>query len=413
MDLLDFLVERTFLGQSDFWNYLSIPLVAAVVGYYTNWIAIKMTFYPLRFWGIPPWLGWQGIIPKKAEKMARIFVNTTMYRLGSIPELFREMEPEVIARHVGLVLEPRLDHYADDVLSASHGVLWDAAPQFVRRQVYAIVRQRLPGIVRGIIVEVGDHIDELLDFEHLVVTRLRSDKALLNRLFLDSGKAEFKLLIDCGYYFGFFFGLLQLAWWLVYPAAWTLAAAGLVHGWMTNYLALNLVFRPLHPVKVGPWNVQGVFLKRQKEVAGIWCHMVTREILTIRALMHSMLTGPRAEKAHALIRRHLKPLVEEALVAVGPIAQVAIGAGGAERIHEKLGDKALDISADPFEDVHFNEDRAQVVERLLRERMEHLPPEEFQDLLRPCFKEDEWTLLALGSVVGFVVGILQHAIFFT
>jgi len=295
---------------------------------------------------------------------------------------------------------------------AIDGRLWESAPQLVRRQVYAAVRERLPHIVEEIITDVGEHIEELLDLEHLVVSRLRADKALLNRLFLDSGKSEFKLLIDCGYYFGFFFGLLQLGWWIIYPAPWTLAAAGLVHGWMTNYLALNLVFRPLHPIKIGPWQIQGLFLRRQKEVAGIWCHMVTREILTIRALMRSMLTGPRADRAAALIRGHLKPLVEEAIAAVGPIAQVAVSAAGVERIQEQLSTKALGVSADPFEDEAFNEERAVVVERLLRDRMEHLPPEEFQDLLRPCFKEDEWTLLALGSVVGFIVGVLQHLIFF-
>lgn len=406
------LLELPLLGSVTFWQYLSLPLVAAVVGYLTNWIAIKMTFHPLTFWGIPPYLGWQGIIPKKAEKMASTFVNTTMYRLGSLPELFQEMEPEVIARHIESVLAPRVAHYADDVMTSSHGRLWESAPQMMRRQVYAAVRERMPVLVREVIADVGNHVEDLLDFEHMVVTRLKTDKALLNRLFIDSGKAEFKLLIDCGYYFGFLFGLLQLLWWILYPAAWTLAAAGLVHGWLTNYLALNLVFRPLHPVQVGPWKVQGLFLKRQKEVAAIWCHLVTREILTIRALMRSMLTGPRSDRAQELIRRHLKPLVDEAVEAVGPMAKIAVGADGVERIHEKLGNKALAISADPFEDERFNEGRAEVVERMLRERMERMPPEEFQDLLRPCFKEDEVTLLALGSVVGFVVGVLQHAIFF-
>jgi uncharacterized membrane protein YheB (UPF0754 family) len=405
-------LDNTLLGERIFWQYLSIPLVAAVVGYYTNWIAIHMTFHPLRFWGIPPWLGWQGIIPKKAEKMASTFIKTTMYRLGSLPELFTEMDPDVITRHVDKVLAPRLDHYSDDVLAASQGQAWETAPQMMRRQVYAHVRRRIPELVRAIVADVGHRIDELLDFEHMVVTRLTSDKALLNRLFLESGRAEFKLVIDCGYYFGFLFGLLQLLWWLIYPAPWTLAFAGAVHGWLTNYLALNLIFRPLRPTKVGPWTIQGLFLRRQKEVAGIWCHIVTREILTIRAMMRSMLTGPRAARAQEVIRHHLRPLVKEAVDAAGPIAQMSVGSEGIGRIEQKLGDKAVAISSDPFEDERFNEERAEVVERMLRERMVRMRPEEFQDLLRPCFKEDEKTLLALGSVVGFVVGLLQHWLFF-
>ena len=129
-------------------------------------------------------------------------------------------------------------------------------------------------------------------------------------------------------------------------------------------------------------------------------------------MMRSMLTGPRAARAHEVIRHHLKPLVKEAVDAVGPIAQMSVGRDGIGKIEQKLGDKALAISSDPFEDERFNEDRAQVVEKMLVERMVEMPPEDFQDLLRPCFKEDEKTLLALGSVVGFVVGVIQHWIFF-
>ena len=70
-------------------NYLSshlfivfLPFISAIIGWGTNVLALKMTFYPLEFigftfkgfkaigWsGFPP-IGWQGIIPSKAETMA-------------------------------------------------------------------------------------------------------------------------------------------------------------------------------------------------------------------------------------------------------------------------------------------------------------------------------------------------------
>ena len=46
----------------------SIPLIAGLVGWITNWIAIQLTFYPTRFVGVKPIFGWQGIIPSKAKK---------------------------------------------------------------------------------------------------------------------------------------------------------------------------------------------------------------------------------------------------------------------------------------------------------------------------------------------------------
>ncbi|HNU83942.1 MAG TPA: DUF445 family protein, partial [Thermoanaerobaculia bacterium] len=146
---LQSLLESPLFGEPRLWRLASIPLTAAVVGWATNWIAIRMTFHPLRFLGIPPWFGWQGIIPRKAEKMARTFVDTSMQRLGSLPELFAEMQPEVIAGHVERVLAPRLEHYTDDVMTASTGTLWQAAPLATRRRVYAAVGEQLPGLVRA------------------------------------------------------------------------------------------------------------------------------------------------------------------------------------------------------------------------------------------------------------------------
>ena len=41
----------SFLTQAEFSQYLSIPIIAALIGWSTNWLALKMTFYPLEFWG--------------------------------------------------------------------------------------------------------------------------------------------------------------------------------------------------------------------------------------------------------------------------------------------------------------------------------------------------------------------------
>src|SRR5690554_7630937 len=73
------------LTNPEFWQYLSIPVIAALIGWSTNWLAIKMTFYPLEFIGKPPLLGWQGIIFFKARKMAAIRSEEHTSELQSRP----------------------------------------------------------------------------------------------------------------------------------------------------------------------------------------------------------------------------------------------------------------------------------------------------------------------------------------
>jgi uncharacterized membrane protein YheB (UPF0754 family) len=400
------------LGHPEFWRYASIPVVAGIVGWGTNWVAIQLTFYPLRFVGRRPYLGWQGIIPSKAEKMAAIFVDSTMSRLGTLAELFQQMQPAAIADQIVRVMSPRLEHLADEILRRESPALWRATPAPIKARVYESIRGQFPRLVQGLMDDVGSRVEELIDFKHMITHRLVEDRGLLNRLFLESGDREFRFIVRSGLYFGFLFGLVQLWVWIVVPAWWVLPAFGILVGYATNWIALNVIFRPLHPRRIGPWTVQGLFLKRQSEVARAWCRLVTREIVTVRALIHSMMKGPRADRSEALIQRHMAPLVAEA---VGPLrlaAELTLGRESFAGLAEQVGRRSVDLSTAPFDDWRFNRDRAEVVEQLLRERMEELPPAEFQDLLRPCFQEDEMKLILMGAVLGGIAGTAQWLLVF-
>ncbi len=395
------------LQHPDFWKYVSIPFVAGIVGWGTNWAAIRLTFWPLEFRGIRPVFGWQGIIPSKAKRMAGIFVDSTMDRLGTLPELFEQMEPAKIAAQITKVIDPRLPAYTDEILASRNAGLWKRTPAAVKNAVYAQVRRAFPGRVESLMREANERVEELIDFKHMITTRLERDKALLNRLFLEAGDRELAFIVVSGLYFGFLFGLVQLAVWIFHPAAWVLPAFGLFVGYATNWIALNVIFRPLHPVRIGPWRIQGLFLRRQKEVAGVWCHLVTREIVNVRSIIYAMVHGPKAELTRELIQKHIEPIVAEA---AGPLklpASLAVGRRGIEEMVRRVGEKSVQVSTDPFDDWHFNQERAQIVERLMRERMESLPSDQFQDLLRPCFQEDELKLILVGAALGLLAGLGQ------
>jgi len=400
------MIER-LLHDLELWKLISIPFVAAVVGWATNWVAIELTFRPLEFLGLRPWLGWQGIIPSKATKMANTFVDSTMHRLGTVQELFAHMEPARIAEHITEMMDRRLAAYTDEIMFYNHSALWRTLPDLLKKRIVEGVRSEMPRLVDNLMAEIGENIENLLDFKDMIVRHLTGDKALLNRLFLESGKAEFVFIVRSGFYFGFLFGLVQLAVWIVYPVWWVLPFFGLVVGYATNWLALNVIFRPLRPVRLGPWTLQGLFLKRQPEVARVWCRIVTREMLTVRHIVQALMNGPRSDRVKTLVRKHIEPVAEAGLGLALPMAQLTVGPRALEEIRNSIGEKAVAVSTEPFDHWPFNEERGKVIEDLLRERMESLPSEEFQDLLRPCFQEDEWKLVVMGGVLGLFAGLAQ------
>jgi hypothetical protein len=65
---------------------LTIPLVTAFIGYITNWAAVKMIFHPAHFVGVGP-IGWQGVLPGKADMFAHEVADTMSERVLSARDL--------------------------------------------------------------------------------------------------------------------------------------------------------------------------------------------------------------------------------------------------------------------------------------------------------------------------------------
>ncbi len=87
-----------FLGA--YWEILTIPFVGGFVGWFTNEVAIWMMFHPTEFWGIRPFLGWQGIVPANAERLARVSTRIITTKLLSLKELFSSFSANQMRDHL-------------------------------------------------------------------------------------------------------------------------------------------------------------------------------------------------------------------------------------------------------------------------------------------------------------------------
>ena len=132
--------------------YLSIPFVSALVGWITNVVALRMTFYPINYFGIPPF-GWQGLIPSKARKMAETAVDLWTTKLLDIGTQFSKIKPEKVAEEMGPAIDHLSEQIIDEVMEAKLAKIWEKAPDNIKRSVYDKVSENLPFIVEEMMRE--------------------------------------------------------------------------------------------------------------------------------------------------------------------------------------------------------------------------------------------------------------------
>ena len=384
---------------------LSLPIMAAAVGWFTNWLAIQMSFYPVQFVGVGA-IGWRGVIPRKAEKMAHVCIDRTLQQFGDLQSVYVQLEPHRIVEQVISQVTPRLDEYIDEVMYEIQPVLWDNLPLFLKNRIYRWAREQLPSRVEELVEDFGDDLDDLVDLKTLLSRELRHHPDLMNRIFQQAGSVELRSVINRGAIIGAVLGALLIPLWHWAPEPWLLPAGGFLIGFVTNWLAINLIFSPLQPRRFLFWKVQGLFLRRQPEISDVWARLVAEELITVEKVADAMLNGERGDRTRAIIQKHLRPLLDHSVV-MKLTAQVTVGMAGYTELKKAMNQKAVLASREVFADPAFNRERAPIVAEVLSEQMKALGPREFQDILRPAFREEEFQLMLVGGMFGAMAGLVQ------
>ena len=114
--------------------YVSIPVMAAIIGYVTKLLAIRMMFRPIEFVGVKP-VGWQGIVPKRAARMAAIACDTMTEQLIQPSDVLRRLDPELIAKEIQEPLREVAAELTQEIAAEFQPGLWESLPERVRRLV--------------------------------------------------------------------------------------------------------------------------------------------------------------------------------------------------------------------------------------------------------------------------------------
>lgn len=393
--------------QAHWWSYLGMPLIAGFVGYVTKLLALEMMFRPLEFAGIPPWLGWQGVIPRKAVKMAGTAAGLLLGRIIQVEELMSRLDPQRMVRELQQPLLRISEELVREVGERYIPGFWKRLPERARRAAIARVQKEIPVLSAELWADIRRDPARYLDVQHLLVSNLVKDKALLNEIFRRIGRKEFIFFRNAGFWFGMGIGLVQLGCWLAWHQPWLIPAFGGIVGLVSDWTALQMLFRPLYPVKVLGFTLQGRFIARQKEVARDYAELVAKQLLTPANMIEQILHGPFADRVVDLLQRHVKAATDEQLGLARPLVVYAMGSARYEEIRQYLVRRIIDFIPEASHHVERYAMDALDINSTVVARMDLLTPEEFEGMLRPAFKEDEKTLVLCGAVLGFLIGELQ------
>jgi len=392
------------------YNYILMPLISALIGYITNVVAIKMTFYPLEYKGIRPFWGWQGIIPAKAGRMAEIATDLLTRSLFRPREVFARLDIAEVLSLVKTDFCAMARQIVSQVLDSRVPLSSTILGRNVRPMIAQAVENALPEVVANTMRRIQENIDQVLDLKSLAVGIMKEDKALINKIFLDLGGKQFRFIETSGLWLGFLFGLGQILTFM-YVNHWiAYVLYGIFIGYITNFVAIKLIFHPVNPVRIGPFTLWGLFLRNQRAESFKYAEIIAGRIITPENLFSNIFRQKGEGPTYEIMRNEISCVVDRVVEQMPAYIKLVLTNQKIQELKSVtlfnlMHELPLHIGV-----IYPYADKTLDIKNSIGEKMASLPPAEFIDFLRPAFQEDEWKLIAVGSILGGVAGLLQSLI---
>lgn len=192
------------------YDWFILPPIAALIGWFTNFIAVRMIFRPRRVVNLLG-LKVQGLLPKRRHEFAENIAATIEEHLFSAEDVRKAINQPEIKTDILELVRNRIDHFISEKLIGGNPMLAAFLQGSFAEKMKASLVQEVSGLFDEGAGVIGDRLDESLNMKKLVAEKIEAfDMAKLESIVLAVAKKELRAIELLGALLGFLVGMLQL-----------------------------------------------------------------------------------------------------------------------------------------------------------------------------------------------------------
>ena len=181
-------------------------------------------------------------------------------------------------------------------------------------------------------------------------------------------------------------------------------------GWVTNYVAIKMLFRPYKEINLGLFKIQGVLPKRKHEIGESIAEVIQNELVSLQEILNSLDGDKLEEKMSSVIDEILEKKLQNEITKRFPMLAMFLSSDMLEKIKEAIKDSILEnreamvtmFSNYVEENVDFKGIIVKNVDAFSLEKLEEVT----YGLAEREFKHIEVVGAILGAIIGFIQFII-------
>ena len=177
-------------------------------------------------------------------------------------------------------------------------------------------------------------------------------------------------------------------------------------GWITNKIAIKMLFRPIKPVNLLFFTLQGVLPKRKSEIAVSIGETIEQQFVNKNELLSSLLDSKTKQRILSSMETILILKINQL---VPPMFLAMLGIGLNDLVHKMLQDHGDELIESMIEKLQSSDD-VMPIKQMVTDKINALDIIEFEQLVIGIVKRELRHIEVVGLVLGLVIGVAQYGI---
>jgi len=178
-------------------------------------------------------------------------------------------------------------------------------------------------------------------------------------------------------------------------------------GWITNFLAIKMLFHPHQPKKILGITFHGVFPKRQPQIAENLGSLVANELLSMKDVaqkIEDLSTQPEALDA---VGKRIEKTIRGKLISAFPMLSMFLTDDMIVKVTNLFKGELEDFLKESAQELASKMEKSVDIQALVREKVQAFSSNKIEELLVGFMAQEFRFIERIGAVLGFLIGCIQ------
>jgi uncharacterized membrane protein YheB (UPF0754 family) len=178
-------------------------------------------------------------------------------------------------------------------------------------------------------------------------------------------------------------------------------------GWVTNWVAIKMLFHPRDPKKILGITFHGIFPKRQQQFAEKLGKLVSAEFLSFDDIEQKISDPENLKKIMPLIENHIDDFLRNRLSNEMPVISMFIGEKTINKLKESFMKEIELLFPQVMKQYAANLKHELDLEQIVIKKVAGFSSDKLEEVLYQIMSKEFRFVEIIGAVIGFIIGLMQ------